>query len=146
MPLPDSDSGVGHSFGLEVDGVVITSITEVNGLKIEQDVIELKENTADGGYSIRKLPGRWKAGECTLTRGLTEDDSFEKWIKNSQIGDQGFRRNGAIIVFDFEGKQIKRYTITNAWPRSLEIGTLKAGDVTVLTEKLVLTYEQVEFG
>jgi phage tail-like protein len=146
MPLPDSDSGVGHSFGLEVDGVVITSITEVNGLKIEQDVIELKENTADGGYSIRKLPGRWKAGECTLTRGLTEDDSFEKWIKNSQIGDQGFRRNGAIIVFDFEGKQIKRYTITNAWPRSLEIGTLKAGDVSVLTEKLVLTYERVEFG
>ena len=145
MPLPDSDSGVGHSFGLEVDGVVITSITEVNGLKIEQDVIELKENTADGGYSIRKLPGRWKAGECTLTRGLTEDDSFEKWIKNSQIGDQGFRRNGAIIVFDFEGKQIKRYTITNAWPRSLEIGTLKAGDVSVLTEKLVLTYERVEF-
>jgi phage tail-like protein len=146
MPLPDSAGGVGHSFGLEVDGVVITSITEVNGLKIEQDVIELKENTADGGYSIRKLPGRWKAGECTLTRGLTEDDSFEKWIKNSQIGDQGFRRNGAIIVFDFEGKQIKRYTITNAWPRSLEIGTLKAGDVSVLTEKLVLTYERVEFG
>jgi phage tail-like protein len=146
MPLPDFDGGVGHSFGLEVDGVVITSITEVNGLKIEQDVIELKENTADGGYSIRKLPGRWKAGECTLTRGLTEDDSFEKWIKNSQIGDQGFRRNGAIIVFDFEGKQIKRYTITNAWPRSLEIGTLKAGDVSVLTEKLVLTYERVEFG
>ena len=145
MPLPDSAGGVGHSFGLEVDGVVITSITEVNGLKIEQDVIELKENTADGGYSIRKLPGRWKAGECTLTRGLTEDDSFEKWIKNSQIGDQGFRRNGAIIVFDFEGKQIKRYTITNAWPRSLEIGTLKAGDVSVLTEKLVLTYERVEF-
>ena len=146
MPLPDSAGGVGHSFGLEVDGVVITSITEVNGLKIEQDVIELKENTADGGYSIRKLPGRWKAGECTLTRGLTEDDSFEKWIKISQIGDQGFRRNGAIIVFDFEGKQIKRYTITNAWPRSLEIGTLKAGDVSVLTEKLVLTYERVEFG
>jgi phage tail-like protein len=144
MPLPDSAGGVGHSFGLEVDGVVITSITEVNGLKIEQDVIELKENTADGGYSIRKLPGRWKAGECTLTRGLTEDDSFEKWIKNSQIGDQGFRRNGAIIVFDFEGNAVKRYKLTNAWPKSLEIGSLKAGDTSYLSEKLVLTCESIE--
>jgi phage tail-like protein len=146
MPLPDFDGGVGHSFGLEVDGVMITSIAEVNGLKMEQDVIELKESAADGGYSIRKLPGRWKAGEVTLTRGLTADDSFEKWIKDSQLGSTEGRKNGAIIVFDFEGREIKRYTITNAWPKSLEIGTLKAGDTSVLTEKLVLTYERVEFG
>jgi phage tail-like protein len=146
IPLPEPDGSVGHSFGLEFDGVLIKNIAEVNGLKLEQDVIELKENTADGGYSIKRLPGRWKAGECTFTRGLTDDRSFEKWIKDSQAGGPGARKNGSVIVYDFEGKQIKRYTITNAWPRSLEIGTLKAGDTTVLTEKLVLTYEQVEFG
>ena len=54
------------------------------------------------------------------------------------------RKNGAIIVFDFEGSAIKRYKMTNAWPKSLEIGTLKAGDTSVLTEKLVITYEQME--
>jgi phage tail-like protein len=145
MPLPDLDSSVGHSFGLEFDGVTIKAITEISGLKMEQDVIELKENTADGIYSIKKLPGRWKAGECTLTRGLSEDNSFEKWIKDSQFGKMAdVRKGGAVIVFDFEGKEIKRYNFTNAWPKSLEIGSLKAGDTSYLSEKLVLTCESIE--
>jgi len=145
MPLPDFDSSVGHSFGLEIDGIQITHITEVSGLKMEQDVIELKENGTDGKYQIKKLPGRWKAGEVTLTRGLTGDQSFEKWIKDSQFGKMAdVRKGGAIIVFDFEGNSIKRYTLTNAWPKSLEISTLKAGDTSVLTEKLVVTYEKME--
>ena len=145
MALPDLDSSVGHSFGLDIDGVMIKQITEVSGLKMEQDVIELKENTKDGKYVIKKLPGRQKAGEVTLTRGLTADTSFEKWTKDSRFGKMtSARKGGAIIVFDFEGQPIKRYKLTNAWPKSLEIGTLKAGDTSVLTEKLVITYEEVE--
>ena len=145
MSLPDLDSSVGHSFGLEFDGLTIKSITEVSGLKMEQDVIELKQNTPDGKYVIKKLPGRMKAGEITLTRGLTENQSFEKWVKDAQFGKMGAaRKGGAIIVFDYEGKAIKRYKLTNAWPKSLEIGSLKAGDTSVLTEKLVITCERLE--
>jgi phage tail-like protein len=145
MPLPDLDSSVGHSFGLEFDGVVIKQITEVSGLKMEQDVIELKQNTADGKYAIKKLPGRPKAGEVTVTRGLTEDNSFESWIKSSRFGKMGeARKNGAIVVYDYEGAAIKRYQLVNCWPKSLEIGTLKAGDTSVLTEKLSITYESME--
>lgn len=145
MALPDLDSSVGHSFGLEFQGVQIKSITEVSGLKMEQDVIELKENGPDGKYVIKKLPGRWKAGEVTLTRGLTGDNSFEKWVKDSQFGKMAnVRKGGSIIVFDYEGQPVKRYNLTNAWPKSLEISSLKAGDTSVLTEKLVLTYEKLE--
>ena len=145
MALADMDTSVGHSFGLEVDGVVIKQISEVSGLKMEQDVIELKQNTADGKYVIKKLPGRPKAGEITLTRGLTADNSFEKWIKDSHLGKMGdARKGGAIIVYDYEGNALKRYKLTNAWAKSLEIGSLKAGDTSVLTEKLVVTYEQME--
>ena len=145
MALPDMDSGVGHSFGLEVDGVQIKSITEVSGLKMEQDVIELKENGPDGKYVIKKLPGRWKAPEITLTRGLSQDNSFDKWVKDSQFGKMGDVRKGAVIVvYDYEGAPVKRYKLTNAWPKSLEIGALKAGDTSVLTEKLVVTYEGME--
>lgn len=145
MALPELDTSVGHSFGLEIDGVAIKQITEVSGLKLEQDVIELKQNTADGKYVIKKLPGRFKAGEVTLTRGLTADNSFEKWVKDSRFGKMSdARKGGAIIVYDYEGQAIKRYKLTNAWPKSLEIGTLKAGDTSVLTEKLVITYEALE--
>ncbi|HEU0133099.1 MAG TPA: phage tail protein [Mycobacteriales bacterium] len=145
MALPEMDTTVGHSFGIEIDGVVIKQISEVSGLKMEQDVIELKQNTPDGKYVVKKLPGRFKAGEVTLTRGLTGDNSFEKWVKDSRFGKMGAaRKGGAIIVYDYEGNAIKRYKLTNAWPKSLEIGTLKAGDTSVLTEKLVVTYESLE--
>jgi len=145
MALPDLDTSVGHSFGLDVDGVMIKQITEVSGLKMEQDVIELKQNSNDGKYMIKKLPGRPKAGEVTLTRGLTADTSFEKWVKDSRFGKMpNARKGGAIVVFDYEGSPIKRYKLTNAWPKSLEIGTLKAGDTAVLTEKLVITYEELD--
>ncbi|MGP3966257.1 phage tail protein [Streptomyces sp. 6N223] len=145
MPLPELDSSVGHSFGLEFDSVLIRQITEVSGLKMEQDVIELKQNTADGKFAIKKLPGRPKAGEVTVTRGLTEDSSFERWIRDSRFGQMtNARRNGSIIVYDFEGIPIKRYKLINAWPKSLEISTLKAGDTSVLTEKLAITYESME--
>jgi phage tail-like protein len=147
MPLPEPDGSVGHSFGLEIDGVVIKHIVEISGLKMEQDVIELKESGPDGGYSIKRLPGRVKSGECVLTRGLTEDDSFEKWIKDSQHATtDGARKNGALVVLNAAGRQIKRYAIIKAWPRSLEIGALKAGDTSVLTERLVLVYERLEVG
>jgi len=143
--MDELDKAVGHAFGLEVDGVVIKQINEVTGLKMEQDVIELKQNTNDGKYVIKKLPGRPKAGEVTLTRGLTGDNSFEKWVQAAQFGKMAdARKGGAIIVYDYEGSPIKRYKLTNAWPKSLEIGALKAGDTSVLTEKIVITYERME--
>jgi phage tail-like protein len=139
------DTGVGHSFGLEVDGVAITAIQEVSGLKMEQDVIEMKHNTPKGKYINKKLPGRPKAGELTLTRGLTADTSFEKWIKAAHFGKMSdARKGGAIIVFDYEGVALKRYKLTNAWPKSLELGSMKAGDTSLLTEKLTVTYEALE--
>ncbi len=145
MALPDMDSAVGHSFGIDVDGLVAKSITEISGLKMEQDVVELKQNGADGKYSVKKLPGQWKAGEVTLTRPLTADKSFESWIKDSQFGKMGAaRKGGAIVVYDYEGNAVKRYKLTNAWPKSLEISSLKAGDTSVLTEKIVITYERLE--
>src|SRR6266700_1273795 len=129
MGLPELDTSVGWSFGFEFDGVAIKQIQEVSGLKMEQDVIELKHNTPDGKYVNKKLPGRPKAGEVTLTRGLTDDKSFQDWMLKSHFGDMaGARKGGALIVFDFMGAPIKRYKVTNAWPKSLEIGSMKAGD------------------
>ncbi|HEV2784632.1 MAG TPA: phage tail protein, partial [Actinophytocola sp.] len=110
MALPELDKAVGHSFGLEIDGVQIKQISEVSGLKMEQDVIELKQNTPDGKYVIKKLPGKPKAGEVTLTRPLTEDQSFEKWCKDARFGKMGTaRKGGAIILYDQEGTAFKRY-------------------------------------
>ena len=48
------------------------------------------------------------------------------------------RKGGAIIVYDYEGVADQALQARpTRWPKSLEIGTLKAGDTSVLTEKLV---------
>lgn len=144
MALPETDSGVGHSFVLEVGGVDIAEISEVTGLKMERDVIELKENGADGKVVIRKLPGRWKSPEVTLTRGLTSDSGFADWVKEAQPGNpEEVRRSGAIKVFDIEGALVKRYVFTNAWPKSLEVTNLQAGGTAILGERLAMVCEHL---
>ena len=146
MPVQsDGDKGVGYTFGIEIDGIEIKNITEISGLTMEQDIIELKENGPDGEYVVRKLPGRWKAAEITLTRGLSLDRSFDDWIKQSHVDDKSdVRKSGALVVYDPEGAPVKRYTLVNAWPSKVEISSLKAGDTSVLTEKLVLACERLE--
>jgi len=146
MPLASEfDTAIGWSFGIEVDGVTIKQIQEVSGLKMEVDVVELKENTADGKYVNKKMLGRPLAGECTLTRGLTDDRTFDDWIKKTRFGDlQGARKGGSIIVYDQMGAEVKRYKFTDAWPKSLELGTMKAGAAEVLTEKLTIVFDSIE--
>lgn len=145
MTRSELEKAAGHSFGLEIDGAQIKQIQEISGLKMEQDVIELKQSGKDGKYIIKKLPGRFKAGEVTLTRKLGEDGNFEKWIKDSRLGKMGdAAKNGRITVYNNDGSILKRYKLTACWPKSLEISTMKVGDTSVLTEKLVVTYETME--
>ena len=60
--MDDFDTSVGHSFGLEFDSVGDHVDSGGVGLKLEQDEIELKQNTPDGKYIVKKLPGRVKPG------------------------------------------------------------------------------------
>ena len=42
--------------------MVIKQIVEVSGLKIDQDVVEFRQDTDRGKFIVKKLPGRPKAG------------------------------------------------------------------------------------
>src|SRR5215203_4073833 len=144
MAPPDIDSSVGHSFSLEIDGVQIAGIAEVSGLALEQDVIETKEAAPDGTFIIRKLPGRPKAGEVTLIRGLTADLRFENWVRTLRSEPATARKTGSINVFNFEGARRLRYRLVKACPKSLEFGSLKAGNAPAPTEKLTLLCDRLE--
>ena len=56
MAIPDADSAVGHSFGLEIDGIVIKHIQQVEGLRMEQDEIELVRTPQTASSSSRSSP------------------------------------------------------------------------------------------
>src|SRR3954462_10653522 len=141
MALEDFDSGVAYSYGIEVDGIQIQHIVEVSGLKIEHDIIELKMNEArKGKYVIRKMPGRPKSGEITVTRYFHAHDSFKEWMDKVGLGQVKLaRKNGFVSLLDTEGNPLKRFQFLNGMAKSLELSNLKAGSTDPVTEKLVIS-------
>jgi phage tail-like protein len=131
------DAIIGASFGFEFDQHQAKGIMEIAGLKNEIDMIEVKTQTADGKYVVTKIPGRPKAGTVTITRALTEDTQFADWVKEASEGKLP-RTNGSVIVYDTMLAPIMRYSLMDCQPSTLEVGTLKAGDAAVTTEKLTL--------
>jgi len=139
--------GVASVFTATFDGITKPLVlSEVSGLKWESDVIETKSNTADGKYEIVKLPGKPKPGEITLTRVMRKDeDDFATWFKLAFLGvlaDAG--KTGSVVVMDpTNATEVRRYDITGAYPKKLEFGQMKAGDTSVVTEKLTLVHSGI---
>lgn len=145
MPLSEYDTGAGWSFGITIDGITFLDIQELDGVKLEIDDIEVKANTTDGKYVNKKIPGRKKAGEITLTRGITADKSWNSWIQQVFDGNvAAARKNGEVSVFDYMGAPVMQFKFINGWPKTVEYGSFKAGDASVMTEKLTIAHEGLE--
>jgi phage tail-like protein len=144
MPLADPlDSAAANGFRVKIDGVQIPKVMEVSGVKNEVDKIEMKQQTDDGKYVVRQLIGRPKAGEITVTRGLTDSKTVTDWLKTVMQGDvAGARKTASVELLDYKGETIKTYNFTNCWVRSVEVGSLKAGAAEQATEKFVVCYDE----
>ncbi len=142
--LTSGDGLVANSFGAEIEGHPLV-VKDVSGLKQEFDMIEVKSQTAQGAYQIRKIPGRQKPVSVTITRQLTDDNYFETWMKGVDKGVTD-RRDVIISVFapDKPGTAVKRYVVKNAQPASLEITQVQAGGTNVLDEKVTLQGERLD--
>jgi phage tail-like protein len=142
MGLPIGDAVANNLFGIEIDGVTIAQFREVSGIQTTIQAIELRENTPEGVHVIRKIPGNRASGDITLRRGKTADRGLWNWHKQVQDGDiAGARRNGSIILFDFERGEVARYNFVNGWPVRLSITNLAAPGNEILVEECVITHE-----
>jgi len=140
----EPEGAVGHSFGLEVDGVQVTMLTEVSGLAIERDVIEFSEGGAHGEPVTKRLPGRLRSGEVVLSRGLTADRTFEQWMDEVSLDATAARKDAAVVVLDRRGQSVARFTLVEAWPSRLEYVGLRSGSSEALTERLALVHEGID--
>ncbi len=146
MPLADPlDSSPAYGFIVTIDGIELPKVIEVSGLKSEVDKIEHKQQTSDGKYLVRQLIGRPKAGEITITRGLTDSKTVTDWLKNVvEKGDvAGARKTAVVELHDYQGQVLLSYNFTNCWVRSVEVNSLKAGSTELATEKFVMCYDEV---
>ena len=140
MALPDQDSAVGHSFGLELDDVDV-QLLEVEGLVLS--IFGLDRSTVDVATTTPRPTRR----AVTLVRPLSRESTFADWAHRVEAqGVEAARRSATVVVFAVDGGPVARYHLENAWPSKLEIGSLTSGGSTVVVEKLTLTYEDVALG
>lgn len=143
MAMDPFDSSPANAFTVTIDGIEIPKVVEVSGLKSEVDKIELKQQTKDGKYIVRQLIGRPKAGQFTVTRGLTDSKTVTDWLKVVMEGDvAGARKTAAVALLDYKGETIKTYNFTNCWVLSVELNSLKAGATEQATEKFTVCYDE----
>ncbi|WAX59082.1 phage tail protein [Jatrophihabitans cynanchi] len=145
MPLPAMDISAGYAFIVKIDGVQVPEVIEVSGLKLEVDKIEFKQQTADGKFIVRQVMGRQKAGEFTVTRGLTDSKTITDWLDQVFKGQlASVRKTAEVSLMDYSGAPIKSYSFVNCWVKSVEISSLKAGSTEPATEKFTICYDEVK--
>jgi phage tail-like protein len=144
LPGLPSDALASYHFSIEIDGVTIAQFQEVSGIASEIDVIELKQNTKDGKYVIHKLPGNRKPPTITLKKGKDSSKDLWDWhekIYQGKVGDA--RKNGSIVLYDYQHGEVGRYNFVNAWPSKVSTSSLKAGGNEVLMEEVTLVCEEL---
>lgn len=156
MPVPaPAPSGGGNAaskrdilvtfqFHLELDGVEWGHFREVSGLSSEHEVIESKEVKAGKDY-VLKMPGRLKWGDLSLKRGMTSQMDMWKWRKEVEDGKiDKARKNGSIVMYDYDFKEVARWNFKNAWPSKAAGPSLNAASSEAAVEELTLVHEGIE--
>ena len=142
LPNLPTDALASYLFAIEIDSIEIAQFAEVSGMASEVDVVELKENTADGKLVIHKAPGAVKPPTLTLKRAKNSSKSLWDWhqaMLEGKVSDS--RKNGSIILKSFDGTEVARYNFENAWISKITTGALKAGANEVLMEEASLVCE-----
>jgi|JFJP01.1.fsa_nt_gi phage tail-like protein len=139
------DPLVAFNFGLEIMGVVEGFFTEVAGLGSETEVVEHKVMGPKGQQVVKKVPGRLKWDNITLKRGITANLDIWKWRKQVEQGDvQGARKNGSIMMYDQEGKEVARWNFEGAWPAKVSGPQPKADSNDIGIEELTIVHAFIE--
>ena len=145
LPSLPSDALANYTFSIEIGGVEIAQFQEVSGINSELDVIELKENTADGKLVIHKAPGATKPPTLTLKRAKNSSKALWDWHQAMVLGNvSSGRKEGSIVLKSYDGTEVARYNFKGAWVSKLETGSLKAGANEVLTETATIVTEALE--
>ena len=104
-----------YIFTVEIDGIETARFQKCSGLEAETYVFEVEE----GGLNTttHKFYGRTRYTNLILEKGITDNDDLFNWYKKTLLEEQKVeRKNGAVILKDTEGNEIKRWNFFRAFP------------------------------
>jgi phage tail-like protein len=125
-------------FGIEIKGIQTAEFDEASGLEAEVEILEYQE----GGNNqfTHKLPGRVKFPSVTLKRGVTVSNELWDWFVMGTYG-KIERRNMSIVLYDQKGTTVRRWNLTNAYPKKWAGPSFKASDNSISIETLEFVHE-----
>lgn len=126
------DSLIANEFAFEIDGEVMTGVFRVSGLvsfASDEDGNRIKPP-----FEVSKMVQR------------DADNAFNQWIIATQAErDSTARahRSIAVVAID-DGVETRRWTIKNAWIRSIRYSDFDSGSFEMVAETFVICYDDIE--
>jgi phage tail-like protein len=130
-------------FYVEIDGIKEAVFTEVGGLEVETAYFDYEEGGNNG--FVHRLPGRTKASNLTLKRGICRSNDFFKWHAEVRQGKIG-RRNISVVMYDVGGTELMRWNFIRAYPVKWSGPQLSASGATMAIETLELAHDGIDVG
>lgn len=130
-----------HYFALELNGTEVAHFQECSGLKTSAQVFEIEEGGLNG--MTHKRPGQSRWENIVLRYATNTSQPLLAWRDQFLQDRFGSRpmNSGAIIVYDNDHRELRRYSFTKAWPVSWEGPQLNAGSSELAVETLELAHE-----
>jgi phage tail-like protein len=133
---------VGSWFSVELDNGIGGYFTDVSGLGVEIEVVDVND-TMTGRTESRKRAGTAKYSEIVLKRKFSGDKAFWDWAKKIRDGNLDYRSKGAIVLHDMSGGETGRWTFLNCWPSKWSASDLDVGSDDLMEEEVTLQVEQI---
>jgi phage tail-like protein len=130
-----------HYFALELNGMEVAHFQECSGLKTSSTVFEIEEGGMNGMTHKRPGQSRW---ENIVLRYATNTSQYLLAWRDEFLQDRFGSRpmnSGAIILYDNDHREIRRYSFTKAWPVSWEGPQLNSGSSELAVETLEIAHE-----
>lgn len=139
------DAYLGAWFGIEFQGQITGAFRECSGLGSENEIVEHKASDEKGKPVVKKIPGNLKVNNIQLKQGITDDMDMWKWRAQVEQGHvEKARKNGSLVLFSADGKEIARWNFTNAWPAKISGPSINATSNEVAIEEMELAVESYE--
>jgi phage tail-like protein len=133
---------VGSWFSVELENGIEGHFSEVGGLNVDVEVVEVTDAKSD--TVTRKRPGTTTYNDITLKRTLSPDKSFWDWVKKIRDGNLDYRTNGSIVIHNMAGDEVARWNMTNVWPSKWSASDLDVGSDDLMQEDVTLQVELLE--
>src|ERR1700710_590312 len=130
-------------FYVQVDGIMSAVFTEVGGLQVETTVFDYEEGGNNG--FVHRLPGRTKASNLTLKRGMSTSNDFFTWHAKIPRGVID-RRHITVLMYDAGGNPLLKWNLLNAYPVKWVGPQFNSTGSQMVIETLELAHEGLDVG